>query len=243
MTKEIQLSEIFEKSDGLFDYIARRELDYCEPQRQGTPRGEKIGFTTKKYLASLLVGLTNFKLKKLAGDLDKKYGLSYGLIKKWRTEKDFKKACEDHAEEFADFLIEKMRSWVFEEAKEYFEHPEIVADDWRIFKDAAILSDAVINHLFFKVFVEGLKGLEKIEGDAYILEGLALYKVMTLIRLAEGGQPDYRVSLMAAKGAVARIKELISSKRVLSKREQGMIVGLLEGVERNLGGIIEGGLH
>ena len=128
----------FEKDDGVFDYIARMEFDYEEPQREGTPRGEKIGFTTKKYLASLLVGLTNFKLKKLADDLNRKYGLSYGLLKKWRTEAYFKGACEGHASDFADFLFDKFV--VPEAGGEWFERldrqgnpvDDAIAHAWKI---------------------------------------------------------------------------------------------------------------
>lgn len=237
MKKQIQLSEIFEKDDGVFDYIARKELDYCEPQRKGTPRGEKIGFPAKKYQASLLVALTNFKLKKLADDLNKRYGLSYGLLKKWRTEAEFRKACEDHAEEFANFLNKKIRLWVLEDSRAYAENFEIPNSNWRIFEDAKILSVSVLDHLLFSVLAS-LRELDQMEGDAYILESVAFFQILQLIQLAKGIRTSLRVSLMADKGVISFVKGLLSSKRILSAKERRIILKCLDNVEEHLGEII-----
>lgn len=237
MNDQNQISEIFEKDDGLFDYIARKELDYSEPLRAGTPRGEKIGFSIQKYLASLFVGLTNIPLKKLAEDLNRKYGLSYGLLRKWRTEEDFKDAVQTQAEEFADFLIKRIRSWVLEEAELYAENPEITAGIWRIFEDARILSADVLERIFFKVMVV-YREIKHIKGDEQLLEMVALYKVLQLIGLARGIRTPSYISLMADKAAISFVKDRLSSKRTLSEKERRMVLNCLDNIETHLGEII-----
>ena len=67
----------------LTDFIASKLKKYIEPQRQRTPRGETIGLSKKKYHASLLM-LTNKRQKDIAGETKS----SYGLVRKWNTEKD-----------------------------------------------------------------------------------------------------------------------------------------------------------
>ena len=88
----------------LGDFILRKANSYREPFRKGTPKGEPIGFSEVKYTA-MLVGLTNADLRKAARDQD----VSYGLLRKWRTEADFKEAMSSHAEEFVDEIIEALR--------------------------------------------------------------------------------------------------------------------------------------
>lgn len=87
----------------LADFIGRKINSYREPSRKGTSKGEPIGFSRVKYTAMLL-GLTNTDLRKEARDL----GVGYGLLRKWRTEADFKKAMSSHAEEFVDEIIEAL---------------------------------------------------------------------------------------------------------------------------------------
>jgi hypothetical protein len=68
----------------LGQFIEDRLRHYVEPERAGTPKGEPIGFSRKKFHAALLA-LTNVDLRKQA----KHIKVSYGLLRKWRTEDAF----------------------------------------------------------------------------------------------------------------------------------------------------------
>lgn len=84
----------------LHDFIDSKVNEYVEPSRQGTPKGDPIGFSRKKYIATLGM-LTNQKLK----DLAKSIGVSYGLLRKWTTEQDFKDMVARHYGEFAGWIL------------------------------------------------------------------------------------------------------------------------------------------
>jgi hypothetical protein len=80
-------------------FIHEKASHYKEPERKGTPRGKPIGFSRVKYLSSLYM-MTNLKQKNIA----KKVGVSYGLLRKWNTHKDFKDLVNKHCEEFAELF-------------------------------------------------------------------------------------------------------------------------------------------
>lgn len=84
----------------LFEFIEEKYKKYSEPTREGTPRGETIGFSRKKYFATLLM-MYNLKLK----DIAKEAEVSYGLIRKWTTEKAFKDMVFDHYTEFTTWIV------------------------------------------------------------------------------------------------------------------------------------------
>lgn len=75
-------------------FIASKLQEYVEPERAGTPKGESIGLSRKKYHGALL-SLTSLSLRKQA----KQIGVSYGVLRKWRTEDAFNRCilqlCED----------------------------------------------------------------------------------------------------------------------------------------------------
>jgi hypothetical protein len=72
--------------DGLLTRFIREKLArHVEPTRLGTPRGAPVGFSRKK-MAAALFALTSADVKQTA----KKVRVSYGLIRKWRTEAAFK---------------------------------------------------------------------------------------------------------------------------------------------------------
>lgn len=92
----------------LENFIDKRIRSYVEPEREGTPRGESIGLSSKKYLATLLM-LRDLKLKDIAAQV----GVSYGLLRKWTTEKQFKGAVSDHMVALLDdvwwFIVDQQR--------------------------------------------------------------------------------------------------------------------------------------
>jgi hypothetical protein len=71
---------------GLLTRFIREKLaQHVEPTRLGTPRGAPIGFSRKKMTAALFA-LTRADVKQTAKDVR----VSYGLVRKWRTEAAFK---------------------------------------------------------------------------------------------------------------------------------------------------------
>lgn len=84
----------------LHDFIDSKVNEYVEPCRQGTPKGDPIGFSRKKYIATLGM-LTNQKLI----DMAKSIGVSYGLLRKWTTEQEFKDMVAKHYDEFTTWII------------------------------------------------------------------------------------------------------------------------------------------
>ena len=84
----------------LSEYIEQKISSYVEPQRAGTPRGEKIGFSAKKHTTCLHVALGKIQLKELA----KKAKLSYGLLRLWHSEPEFKQKIAKYREDFAFYI-------------------------------------------------------------------------------------------------------------------------------------------
>jgi hypothetical protein len=84
----------------LLRFIKEKRESYVEPSRKGTPRGEIIGLSLEKYMASLFM-LTSMNLKRI----NERSKVSYGLIRKWRTETPFKDQIEKHIMEFAPLFI------------------------------------------------------------------------------------------------------------------------------------------
>jgi len=84
----------------LLRFIKEKRESYVEPSRKGTPRGEIIGLSLEKYMASLFM-LTSMNLKRIS----ERSKVSYGLIRKWRTEAPFKGQIEKHIMEYAPLFI------------------------------------------------------------------------------------------------------------------------------------------
>ncbi|CAG0940777.1 hypothetical protein BROC_01162 [Candidatus Brocadiaceae bacterium] len=87
----------------LQEFVREKLGGYIEPQRAGTPRGEKIGYTKVKYHAALLA-LTNAKQKDIAADLK----VNYCVVRKWLWEQDFKQLVGKLHTEFADSFMSRV---------------------------------------------------------------------------------------------------------------------------------------
>jgi hypothetical protein len=107
-------------------YIKDKVGAYQEPSREGTPKGEPIGLFKPKYEAALWTGLTRRKLNDIADEL----GLSYPLIKKWRTEAPFKAAGQALVKDFAHKLFKH----AFGIARQYIPMPKFVRPEEYIHK-------------------------------------------------------------------------------------------------------------
>lgn len=95
----IKVTEEIINSDIVLSYIERDIDSYVEPSRQGTPKGDPIGFSKQKYLASLLK-LTASKDKEIA----KNVGVSFGVMRNWSSEEGFRKLSERHVDDCISFL-------------------------------------------------------------------------------------------------------------------------------------------
>ena len=93
------------QSTFLDKFIIEKIKQYREPQRKGTPRGVEIGLSLRKYSAAGW-SLKNISLKELA----EKVGVSYGLLRKWKTEKAFKEQIAELQSEFITHLSKHLRA-------------------------------------------------------------------------------------------------------------------------------------
>jgi transcriptional regulator with XRE-family HTH domain len=97
-----------EKQETLLSRFIMEKIDkYIEPQRRGIARGEKVGLSLDKYIASLFM-LYNMKQKEMA----EKIGISHGLLRKWNTEEDFQTMVLKHCEEFAEIVCKYLKEKV-----------------------------------------------------------------------------------------------------------------------------------
>jgi hypothetical protein len=89
----------------LTNFIKDRMHAYREPTREGTARGEAVGFSRDKYHAALLSALTALSQKSIADKL----GISYGVVRKWHVESEFKDAMASNLSKFNMFFWTRIR--------------------------------------------------------------------------------------------------------------------------------------
>lgn len=87
-------------SDFLCTFRNEKLVEYVEPTRSGTPKGEPIGFMMPKYHAALMsmTGLDNDAISIYVG-------VSSGLIRKWKSEHKFNELVDELVEEFKGRLM------------------------------------------------------------------------------------------------------------------------------------------
>jgi len=98
----------------LADFIKSKVDNYVEPTRKGTYRGDPIGFPTSKYSATLyaLYDVTPREIAKILK-------ISYGLLRKWKTEPEFKTLVFQHMEEFSQMFLHHLKKLVSEDVLIY----------------------------------------------------------------------------------------------------------------------------
>jgi hypothetical protein len=199
---------------------------YREPTRRGTLKGDKIGFTKRKYYASILVALTNWTLK----DIAEKSEVSYGLLRKWKTEDDFKAEIETHQREFVAEIIDRVKTQVTLQEKAVLDFYEGNGPDpfkdtesplnamERALIDAPIFSDGVLQKL--DVVAERISKKEAV--DYPLLKGIcdviSYAKTKTLL----SHHP------LIIRGFLQEIENLIASEKKLTEGEQRMAVHMLQ---------------
>lgn len=85
------------------DFIKHQLVRHKEPVRAGIPKGQLIGLSFKKYVASLVM-LTRFSLKKLAAWMH----ISYRVLIVWRSEQAFRDMVERNCQEFARYFRDRL---------------------------------------------------------------------------------------------------------------------------------------
>lgn len=91
-------------------FIAFKLAEYEEPRKKGTPKGEPVGLSLTKYTATLYA----LRQKLLARDEGlaaqaKELNISYGVLRKWRSEPQFKELVAQHEKEFFAFALRAAR--------------------------------------------------------------------------------------------------------------------------------------
>jgi len=86
-------------------FITEKAEGYVEPTREGTARGNPIGFPREKHLAVLSNALTGHSLKGLA----EKLNISYGVLRNWSTEPEFKRLMQQYRQDFIELFFTHFR--------------------------------------------------------------------------------------------------------------------------------------
>lgn len=81
-------------------FMIRKARAYKEPQRKGIPRGRPMGFSTPKFRAAVYC-LKSTHLREIASAVP----VSYGLLRKWRTERRFLSLMATLSTEFVDQAV------------------------------------------------------------------------------------------------------------------------------------------
>ena len=92
-------------NDMLTEFIKAKITGYQEPERSGTRRGDPIGLSLVKFEAALL-SLTSMRQQLVARIV----GVSYGVLRVWRTEDLYKKTIRTLTREFADAYVYQLIS-------------------------------------------------------------------------------------------------------------------------------------
>jgi hypothetical protein len=103
------LNHIKREKTLLAKFIAKKINSYVEPRTRGPSRGNIIGLSKRKYSATLFC-ITNIDLMQVATELN----VSYGLLRKWRTEEKFKWYIMRHSEDFVDLVTDFVRQKIEE---------------------------------------------------------------------------------------------------------------------------------
>jgi hypothetical protein len=96
----------------LVEFISDRMRQYREPARKGKSKGDLIGHSARRFLATLLQ-LTNLKVKHQAALT----GLRQGALRQWRTEPGFSKLVLQHQIAWEPIYWKNMARYVDEYAE------------------------------------------------------------------------------------------------------------------------------
>lgn len=181
----------------LKSFILDRLTHYEEPQRLGTSRGEPVGLSRIKFKATLWM-LFDMSKKKMAESL----GVSYGLLRKWNTEKAFKEAVEKNYRDFAQYFIRHIEKRVQlrkQKTEEILSRPieEIAAmksDELSLayneYEDAALYSTELVVRISNALWEKGINKMKN-DNDVELLEFcLESSNVLSALSFYSGTKPS-----------------------------------------------------
>lgn len=230
-------------------YINEQSAAYREPARRGTRRGETIGYSRKKYAAALLC-LYGWEVKTTA----EVAGVSYGLLRKWRTEEEFRALIDRHAEEFSNRVVRECLSLVLHAQEAGFDSKKLdrasrgakafrtLNDNERPFLDSADYGEELQSYLWraVKAFTlqqreaEAVKDSKKAERCFLVADILMrlllpterrMGDVMLLRDRADDIAGGERAKLAFLHGEARRI---LSSKAPLGERDKYKLRALID---------------
>ena len=126
----------------LEDFIIRKRNQHKEPTRTKVPRGQKIGISKARHEAALIVALCNFDLKGVADHVQG----SYEVIRRWKSDENFKGLCEAIAKEFYWNISLELQA-IMAEKKALNTQNAGFDNDYSIFRDVAMYREEIIAHL------------------------------------------------------------------------------------------------
>lgn len=199
----------------LENFIEQKARAYAEPSRKGASRGQRIGFSKKKYLATLYM-LTADKQITLAMEL----GISYGLLRKWNTEGPFSAMVGKHCREFADTFVKYVleRYGQQENARnEYLNRSQATVQSSNPFRDSGDYSPELLAEML-KSVVDFAERAEK--EDAFPVAFALLSSFLRLVAPAIGEKALKEMSRNAGidlailarglkLGVIERAKEIV----------------------------------
>lgn len=198
----------------LESFVERKIKTYSEPSRRGGMRGEPIGFSKKKYLATLYM-LTADKQITKAMEL----GISYGLLRKWNTENAFRDLAGKHRREFADTFVRHIleRHAHRESAHDGLSDKPMSVVSSSLLRDAGDYSPQLLAEILKSVVALA----EKAEKEGNIPTAFALLSAfMKLAAQADGGDALKELSRNAGidlttlakglkTGIIGRVKQIL----------------------------------
>ena len=148
------MKQLDEHKDALLTgFINKRHHQYEEPERKGTPRGEPIGYSQVKFLATLLV-MTSMNKKEIADYL----GISFTLMRKWSSEKPFKAMVERNINDFISVFRQQLevrcgerrklqQGWLKNNSMDYISDNDPPDIDYAEFADATLFGEPLVTAL------------------------------------------------------------------------------------------------
>ncbi len=114
--------KLVEMTGPLIGFIQKKVRTYAEPARRGTAKGDLIGFSKKKFSVTLASALSDLN----AQGISRLARVSYGVVRVWRTEHEFKILVEKNQKEFCEFFLASVQERVKRDRellKEFFRRP------------------------------------------------------------------------------------------------------------------------
>jgi hypothetical protein len=223
-------------SDFIHEFILYRMLNYLEPTRKGTIRGDKIGFPSKKYHASILVGISNATPKEIA----KVSGVSYDLIRKWKTEPDFRNQVNEQCSAFINEIIKRIIDAYEKTEKETEDYINGTGQNpfetqkkgpldalERVMASSSKYNEKVLDGLY----EEAIKVLNDKDSNPFSRIGLA-NNIMDVICYSKSEKFFPRLKI--TKILVEEIKGIIQKGGTLSDKDQRIILSYLVTLQKNI---------